>query len=359
MGISAVPFFVVDRALGASGAQPAEVLLDLLERGWAVRPAMSGGGWRRHLRRERLLSRKRCGQPSRRLRLLPAAAGHPTPMSSSTSPVPQLSLRGDVNIPQLGFGVFQVPPQDTAEVATRALLAGYRHIDTAAAYGNEAEVGQAIHAAGLKRGDVFVTTKCFNDDHGYQQARRACKESLDRLESEHLDLYLIHWPVAAHDKYVDTWKAFIELRSEGLVRAIGVSNFQPAHLERLIAETGVTPAVNQVELHPRFQQTGLRREHADLGIVTEAWSPLAQGQVLDDPAIMQIAEAHRKSPGQVVIRWHLQLGNVVIPKSVTPERIEENFDVFDFELSDDEMASIEALDAGDRLGPDPDTFIRP
>jgi diketogulonate reductase-like aldo/keto reductase len=279
--------------------------------------------------------------------------------SSSTSQVPKLQLRGNEEIPQLGFGVFQVPPEDTAEVATAALAAGYRHIDTAAAYRNEAGVGQALRASGLDRGDVFITTKCFNDDHGYEQARHAFKASLDRLEMDYVDLYLIHWPVPAHDKYVDTWKAFVELQSEGLIRSIGVSNFQPAHLRRLVEETGVTPAVNQVELHPYFQQTGLRREHDDLGIVTESWSPLAQGKVLDDPAITAIAEAHGKTPGQVVIRWHLQLGNVVIPKSVTPERIEQNFDVFDFHLSEDEMKSIDALDAGDRIGPDPDTFVRP
>lgn len=280
-------------------------------------------------------------------------------MSPSTSQVRLVQLRGDVEIPQLGFGVFQVPPADTAEVATRALLAGYRHIDTAAAYGNEAGVGQAVHAAGLERGDVFITTKCSNDDHGYDQATRALKASLSHLEVDDVDLYLIHWPVPARDKYVDTWKALIDLQAQGLTRAIGVSNFQPAHLERLIAETGVTPAINQVELHPVFQQAGLRREHEELGIVTEAWSPLAQGQVLDDPVIAQIAQAHGKTPGQVVIRWHLQLGNVVIPKSVTPERIEENFDVFDFHLSASEMEAIEALDAGTRTGPDPDEFMRP
>jgi 2,5-diketo-D-gluconate reductase A len=286
-------------------------------------------------------------------------AGTPQSMSSSTSNVPSIPLRGDVHIPQLGFGVFQVPPEDTAEATTRALLTGYRHIDTAAAYRNEAEVGQAVHASGLDREDVFITTKCFNDDHGFEQAQRAFKASLGRLELDHLDLYLIHWPVPAHDRYVETWKAFIELQSQGLVRAIGVSNFQPAHLERIIEETGVPPAVNQVELHPRFQQAGLRREHAELGIVTEAWSPLAQGGVLGDPVINEIAEAHGKTPAQVVIRWHLQLGNVVIPKSVTPERIEENFDVLDFHLGDGEMEAIEELDAGERTGPDPDTFVRP
>ncbi|MGZ4267751.1 MAG: aldo/keto reductase [Solirubrobacteraceae bacterium] len=280
-------------------------------------------------------------------------------MSTSTDQIPNVALHGGEQIPQLGFGVFQVPPAETAEAVTLALQAGYRHIDTAAAYGNEAEVGQAVHASGLDRHDVFVTTKCFNDSHGYEQARNAFKESLDRLELGYVDLYLIHWPVPSQDKYVETWKAFIELQEEGLVRAIGVSNFQPAHLRRIIEETGVTPAVNQVELHPRFQQAGLRREHADLGIVTEAWSPLAQGAVLGDPEITAIAETHGKTPGQVVLRWHIQLGNVVIPKSVTPERIEENLDIFDFHLTAEDMARIEALDAGERIGPDPDEFVRP
>jgi 2,5-diketo-D-gluconate reductase A len=280
-------------------------------------------------------------------------------MSTTSSPVPQVPLRGAEGIPQLGFGVFQVPPAQTEEVVLQALAAGYRHIDTAAAYRNEAAVGQAIRASGLQRGEVFVTTKCFNDDHGYEQAKHALGASLERLEMSHVDLYLIHWPVPAHNKYVETWKAFIDARAEGLVRSIGVSNFQPAHLERIIRETGETPAINQIELHPYFQQRGLRREHEQLGIVTEAWSPLAQGRVLDDPAIVAIADAHGKTPGQVVIRWHLQLSNVVIPKSVTPERIAENFDVFDFELSEAEMASIEGLDRGMRIGPDPDTFVRP
>jgi diketogulonate reductase-like aldo/keto reductase len=280
-------------------------------------------------------------------------------MSASVTKVPQVPLAGGVEIPQLGFGVFQVPPADTAEVATRALLAGYRHIDTAAAYGNEAGVGQAVRAAGLARGEVFLTTKCFNDDHGYEEARHACHASLERLGVDYIDLYLIHWPVPARDRYVETWKAFVELQAEGRVRAIGVSNFNAPHIERLIAETGVAPAVNQVELHPRFQQAGLRREHAELGIVTEAWSPLAQGRVLGDPAIVEIAAAHDRTAAQVVLRWHLQLGNVVIPKSVTPARIEENFDVFDFHLTPGEMEAIEALDAGERTGPDPETFVRP
>jgi 2,5-diketo-D-gluconate reductase A len=280
-------------------------------------------------------------------------------MGSRTNQVPSIALRGSAEIPQLGFGVFQVPPEETEEVVARALATGYRHIDTAAAYRNEPAVGQALHAGGLDRGEVFITTKCWNDDQGYDQAQRACHSSLRRLELDHLDLYLIHWPVPAHDRYVETWKAFVKLRDEGLTRAIGVSNFQASHLRRLIEETGETPAVNQIELHPHLQQAGLRREHEELGIVTEAWSPLAQGAVLSEPAVVEIAARHARTPAQVVIRWHLQLGNVVIPKSVTPGRIEENFEVFDFELDEPEMRSIEALDQGRRIGPDPDTFIRP
>lgn len=272
---------------------------------------------------------------------------------------PSISLHGGVEIPQLGFGVFQVPPAETAETVVQALSAGYRHIDTAAAYGNESGVGEAIRMSGLDRGEVFVTTKCFNDDHGFDEAKRAFGASLERLQLEYVDLYLIHWPVPAHDRYVDTWKAFLELRSQGLARAIGVSNFQPAHLQRLIDETGETPSINQIELHPYLQQAELRRVHEQLGIVTEAWSPLAQGAALEDPVIVEIARAHARTPGQVVIRWHLQLGNVVIPKSVTPERIRENFDVFGFELSAAEMEAIAALDRGQRIGPDPDTFVMP
>jgi 2,5-diketo-D-gluconate reductase A len=280
-------------------------------------------------------------------------------MSSPIETVPNVPLRDDVEIPQLGFGVFLVPPRETAEAVTHALQTGYRHIDTAAAYGNEAQVGQAFRASGLDRGEVFIATKCFNDDQGFEEARKAFQASIEGLELDFVDLYLIHWPVPSRDRYVETWKAFIELQREGLVRSIGVSNFQPDHLRRLIDETGVTPSVNQVELHPRLQQPGLRREHQELGIATEAWSPLAKGEALDDPIVVGIAEAHDRTPAQVVIRWHLQLGNIVIPKSVTPERIEENFSVFDFELADDEMAEIETLDAGERTGPDPDTFVRP
>ena len=267
-----------------------------------------------------------------------------------------VQLESGIGIPQLGFGVFQVPPEQTAEVVGLALETGYRHVDTAAAYGNEAGVSEAIRASGLPRDEVFVTTKCWNSDHGYDAARAALEASLDRLGMDRVDLYLIHWPVPSRDRYVETWQAFIDARDDGLARAIGVSNFQPDHLTRVVDETGVTPAVNQIELHPRLQQRELRRVHEELGVVTEAWSPLAQGGVLDDPSITEIAERHSKSAGQVVIRWHLQLGNVVIPKSVTPSRIRENFRVFDFELSSGEMETIEALDTGDRTGPHPETF---
>ncbi len=280
-------------------------------------------------------------------------------MTGPAKHTPTVSLGADERIPQLGFGVFQVPAGNTEEVVLRALEVGYRHIDTAAAYRNEAGVGQALRASGVPREELFVTTKCWNDDHGYKRAKRACKRSLQRLELSHLDLYLIHWPVPAHDLYLDTWRAFIELQQEGLVRSIGVSNFEPAHLERLISETGVTPSINQVELHPYFQQLGLRREHERLGIVTEAWSPLGQGLELEDPTIERIAQAHGKTAAQTVIRWHLELGNVVIPKSVTPSRIEENFAVFDFTLSQDELGEIQSLDAAKRIGPDPNAFVRP
>jgi 2,5-diketo-D-gluconate reductase A len=280
-------------------------------------------------------------------------------MNAPTDHIQMLPLGASEHVPQLGFGVFQVPPKETEQAVAEALSVGYRHLDTAAAYRNEGPVGQAIHASGLARDEIFVTTKCWNDDQGYDKAKRACRASLERLELSHLDLYLIHWPVPAHDLYVETWKAFVELQQEGLVRSIGVSNFEAEHLERVIAETGVTPAINQVELHPYFQQVGLRREHERLGTLTEAWSPLGQGLELEDPAIVEIAREHAKTPAQTIIRWHLQLGNVVIPKSVTPSRIRENFEVFDFALSDEQMAKIEALDAGRRIGPDPHTFVRP
>ena len=280
------------------------------------------------------------------------------PMTSSIQ-VPSIALAGDVSIPQFGLGVFQVAPEETTENVLHAIEAGYRHIDTAKAYGNEAQVGQAVRASGLDRSELFITTKCFNDDHGFDSATRALKTSLGQLEMEYVDLYLIHWPVPSQDRYVETWQAFVDAQAAGLARAIGVSNFQPNHLRRIIEETGVTPAVNQVELHPYLQQPGLRREHSELGIVTEAWSPLAQGLALDDPALASIAEAHGKTVAQVVLRWHIELGTVVFPKSVTLERIRENIDIFDFELSAEELAEIEAVDRGERFGPDPDAFTRP
>ena len=216
---------------------------------------------------------------------------------TSSIEIPSIALAGEVSIPQFGLGVFQVPPEETTENVLHAIEAGYRHIDTAKAYGNEAQVGQAIRASGLDRSEFFITTKCFNDDHGHDSATRALKASLGRLELDYVDLYLIHWPVPSQDRYVETWRAFVDAQEAGLARAIGVSNFQPEHLRRIIDETGVTPAVNQIELHPYLQQAGLRREHADHGIVTESWSPLAQGLVLDDPAIASIADRHGKSAG--------------------------------------------------------------
>ena len=256
-------------------------------------------------------------------------------------------------IPQVGFGVFQIPPDETADAVAHALRVGYRGVDTAAAYGNEAEVGEAVRASSDA---VFVTTKLWNSDHGRDRTLRAFEQSLDRLGLERIDLYLIHWPAPARDRYVETWKALTELRDGGPARSIGVSNFEIDHLERILDATGVAPAVNQVELHPRFQQSDLRGFHSGHGIVTEAWSPLAQGGVLEDPVVAELASAHSRTPAQVVLRWHLQLGNVVIPKSATPARIEENFAIFDFRLDDDAMRAMEGLDAGERIGPDPSTF---
>jgi 2,5-diketo-D-gluconate reductase A len=277
-------------------------------------------------------------------------------VSDVSTTVPVIRLRDGVEIPQLGFGVFQIAPEETVETVTLAFETGYRHVDTAAAYGNEAEVGQAYRASGLAREDVFITTKCPNDSHGYDEATRALHDSLERLELDFVDLYLIHWPIPRQDRYVETWRAFIDRQREGLIRSIGVSNFQPEHLARITEESGVVPSVNQIELHPRFQQPELRGEHDDRGIVTEAWSPLAQGEVLDDATLAEIAEAHGRTTGQVVLRWHIQLGNVVFPKSATPARIRENFEIFDFHLSEAEMEAIEALDAGERTGADPETF---
>ena len=273
--------------------------------------------------------------------------------------IPSLTLHDGVEIPQLGFGVFQVPPDDTRQVVGQALDAGYRHIDTAGAYRNEKGVGAAIEASGLPREDFFVTTKLWNSQQGFETTLAAFEASLGRLGLDYVDLYLIHWPVPTEDRFVDTWRAFERIHGEGRSRTIGVSNFRVEDLERLEAETDTRPTVNQIELHPRLQQAELRAWHADHGIATEAWSPLAQGELLDDETIAGIAERHGKTPAQAILRWHLQLGNVVIPKSVTPERIRENLGLFDFELSGEEMAEFERLDRGERIGPDPETFVSP
>ncbi len=263
---------------------------------------------------------------------------------------PLITLNNGVQIPQLGFGVFQVPLEDTERVVSTALETGYRSIDTAAIYGNEEGVGRAIASSGLVRDEVFVTTKLWNADHGYDQALRAFDVSLARLGLDIVDLYLIHWPVPTADRYVETWKALEKLASDGRVRAIGVSNFAADHLARLFAETGTVPAVNQVELHPAFPQTQLRAVHAQHGIATEAWSPLAQGgELLSDATITRLADRHGVTPAQVVLRWHLQIGNIAIPKSVTPARIRENFDVFNFELSPDDLSAIATLNTGKRI----------
>lgn len=266
-----------------------------------------------------------------------------------------ITLNNNVQMPQIGFGVFQVPPEHTERVVSIALEAGYRSIDTAAAYHNEHGVGRAIAASGLPREEIFVTTKLWNSDHGYERALRAFDASARRLGLDVVDLYLIHWPVPMADRYVETWKALEKLAAEGRVRAIGVSNFKPEHLRRLLTETATIPAVNQVELHPLFPQAPLRALHAELGIATEAWSPLAQGAVLGHPTITRLAQRHGVTPAQIVLRWHVQLGNIAIPKSVTPQRIRENIDVFGFELSAQDLAAIATVDTGRRIGPDPAT----
>lgn len=277
--------------------------------------------------------------------------------TQQTTSVPHLNFNDGHAIPQLGFGVFQVPPQDTAQSVLFALRTGYRSVDTAAAYHNEAGVGEALRRSGLAREEVFVTTKLWNDDQGYDKALRAFEHSLSRLGVDHVDLYLIHWPAPARGQYLDTWKALCELRQDGRARSIGVSNFTVENLERIIEATGVVPALNQIELHPRLIQSELRRFHAEHAIVTEAWSPLARGgDLLREPALQEISAAHDRTAAQVVLRWHVQLGNVVIPKSVTPSRIEENFRIFDFSLSEEEMRAIEQLNTGQRTGPDPAAF---
>jgi 2,5-diketo-D-gluconate reductase A len=270
--------------------------------------------------------------------------------------VPTIELNNGVSIPQLGFGVFQVPPEDTEDVVVQALETGYRHIDTARAYQNEEGVGRAIAGSGLNRNDVFVTTKLWNNRQGYDSALEAFDSSVKRLGLDVLDLYLIHWPAPQKDLYVDTWRAFEQLYTDGRVRAIGVSNFRVDDLQRLL-DLGLTvPVVNQIELHPYLTQGELRSFHEAHEIVTEAWSPLAQGGVLDDPVITGIAEEKDATPAQVVLAWHLALGNIVIPKSVTPERISENFASTEIKLGNDEVDAITALNRDERTGPDPIEF---
>ncbi|KQX93100.1 MULTISPECIES: aldo/keto reductase [Streptomyces] len=272
------------------------------------------------------------------------------------SQVPSLTLNNGLEMPQLGFGVWQVPDDEASKAVATAIEAGYRSIDTAAVYGNEAGTGKGIAASGVERDELFVTTKVWNADQGYDSTLRAFDASLDLLGLDHVDLYLIHWPLPAKDAYVDTYKALEKIHADGRAKSIGVSNFLPEHLERLMGETSVVPAVNQIELHPQFQQAESRAFHARHGIVTEAWSPLGQGKGLTVPTVVAIAHKHGRTPAQVVLRWHLQTGHVAIPKSVTPSRIVENIGVFGFELDADDLAALAALDEGKRIGADPREF---
>jgi 2,5-diketo-D-gluconate reductase A len=270
--------------------------------------------------------------------------------------VPNIRLNNGVEIPQLGFGVFLVPEAETEAVVTEAFAAGYRHIDTAQGYQNEEGVGAAIKNSGLPRDQVFVTTKLHNAHHGYDSAISELDESLAKLRLDYVDLYLIHWPIPRQDRYVETWNAFEQLLKDGKARAIGVSNFTTAHLDRLARETDTVPAVNQIELHPKLTQVELRKYHRTHGIATEAWSPIAKARVLSDPTLAALADKYGRSPAQIVLRWHIQIGDIAIPKTVNPNRMRENIDVFDFELAAEDVAAIEAMDAGHRTGPDPESF---
>jgi diketogulonate reductase-like aldo/keto reductase len=267
--------------------------------------------------------------------------------------VPRIRLNDGTDIPQLGLGVFQVPQDEVAEVVRYALEVGYRSIDTAAGYQNEEGVGEAIASAGLPREEVYVTTKLTNSEHGYEAALRGFEESRRKLGLSYVDLYLIHWPQPGRDLYMETWRAFEKLKTDGLVRSIGVSNFLIPHLQRLLDESDVVPVVNQIEVHPALQQRELREFCWDHDIVPEDYSPLAQGAVLREPLIGELAAKYGRTPAQVILRWHIQEGNIVIPKSTTPERIRENFEIFDFELSEDDMKLFEGLDSGQRTGLDP------
>ncbi|MHC3426723.1 MULTISPECIES: aldo/keto reductase [unclassified Streptomyces] len=270
--------------------------------------------------------------------------------------VPNITLNNGVEIPQLGFGVFQVPPEKTKEATLSALDVGYRHIDTAEMYGNEKEVGQAVRESGIDRAELFVTSKLNNGFHAHDDALAAFDQSLADLDIGYLDLFLIHWPLPKVGDFVETWKALEEVYRSGRAKAIGVSNFQPHHLRRLLDETDVVPAVNQIEVHPYLTQDTARAFGAEHGIATEAWSPIAQGLVLKDPVITSIADRLGKSAAQVTLRWHIQRGDIVFPKSVTRSRVEENFALFDFELTEGDMSEISALNRDERTGPNPDEF---
>jgi 2,5-diketo-D-gluconate reductase A len=270
--------------------------------------------------------------------------------------VPSITLNNGVEIPQLGFGVYQVPPEQTREATLLALETGYRHIDTAQMYRNEKGVGQAVRACGLDRSEVFVTSKLNNGHHAYDDALKAFDGTLAELDIEYVDLFLIHWPLPKVGDFVETWTALEEVYRSGRARAIGVSNFKQHHLRRLLAETTVVPAANQVEIHPYLTQDDVRAFDAEHGIATQAWSPIAQGKVLDDPVIVRIAERLGRTPAQVTLRWHIQRGDIVFPKSVTPERVRENAAIFDFELTPADISDITALNRDERTGPDPDHF---
>ena len=271
---------------------------------------------------------------------------------------PDITLNNGVTIPQLGFGVFQIPPDQTKDATALALEVGYRHIDTAEMYGNEAGVGEAVRASGIDRAEIFVTSKLNNGAHGHDDALAAFAETLSTLDIGYVDLFLVHWPLPTVSDYVETWKAMEEIYASGKARAVGVSNCQTTHLNRLAAECTVVPAVNQIEVHPYLTNETVRAYGAEHGIATEAWSPIAQGGVLEDPAIVTIAERVGRTPAQVTLRWHVQRGDIVFPKSVTESRVRENFALFDFELTDADVASISALNKDERTGPDPDVFDR-
>ncbi|SDH62211.1 Aldo/keto reductase [Sinosporangium album] len=269
----------------------------------------------------------------------------------------EITLNNGVAMPQLGFGLWKMTDTEAERAVATALEAGYRSLDTAKLYENEEGVGRAVRASSVPREELFITTKLWNDEHDHHRALAAFDTSMSKLGLDYLDLYLIHWPAPGQDRYLDAWRALAELYADGRVRAIGVSNFTATHLTRLIQGSGIVPAVNQIELHPWLTQRSLRAFHAEHGIATEAWSPLGQGRgVLGERAVTDVAAKHGRTPAQVVLRWHVQLGNIAIPKSVTPSRISENLDIFGFELDDEDMGAISRLDAGRRLGPDPDVF---